>query len=138
MYAVIESGGKQYRVSIGERVRVESLAVEPGATVELDKVLAIADDDDVQIGTPHLTDTTVKATVVGHGRGEKIRVFKMKRRKNYRRTLGHRQNFTELEITAIGDVAAPAASPAQAAREPDEPAPAAPDAAGESAATQDE
>ncbi len=107
MYAVIESGGKQYRVALGERLRVETLAVEAGSTVELDKVLAVAGDDGLRIGTPHLEATTVTATVVGHGRGDKIRVFKMKRRKNYRRTQGHRQNYTELEITAIAGVTKP-------------------------------
>ncbi len=114
MYAVIESGGKQYRVALGDRLRVETLVAEAGSTVELDKVLAVAGDDGLRVGTPHLEATTVTATVVGHGRGKKIRVFKMKRRKNYRRTQGHRQNFTELEITAIAGVtkpAAPAAGP---------------------------
>lgn len=114
MYAVIESGGKQYRVALGDRLRVETLAAEAGSTVELDKVLAVAGDDGLRIGAPHLEATTVTATVVGHGRGKKIRVFKMKRRKNYRRTQGHRQNYTELEITAIAGVtkpAAPAAAP---------------------------
>lgn len=104
MYAVIESGGKQYRVSVGDKLRVESLAVTEGETLDLDKVLAISDAGDLKVGTPHLGDTKVQATVLAHGRGDKIRVFKMKRRKNYRRHYGHRQNYTELEITAIGDV----------------------------------
>ncbi len=103
MYAVIESGGKQYRVAVGDRVKVESLAAEPGATVDLERVLMVAAGDDVQVGTPTL-DTAVQATVVGHGRGEKITVFKMRRRKNSRTRNGHRQNYTELEITRIGDV----------------------------------
>ena len=102
MYAVIESGGKQYRVAVGDRLKVESLMVDAGATVAIDKVLVVADSGDVQIGAPHLDGVTVEAKVVGHGRGDKIRVFKMKRRKDYRRTYGHRQNFTELEIMSIG------------------------------------
>ena len=101
MYAVIESGGKQYRVALGDRVRVESLKAEPGATVQLDKVLLTADGDDVTVGTPHV-DSVVQATVVGHGRGDKIRILKFRRRKNSRTHAGHRQNYTELEITAIG------------------------------------
>ena len=120
MYAVIESGGKQYRVAVGDRLKVESLKADAGATVALDKVLVVADTDDVQIGAPHLDGVTVEAKVVGHGRGDKIRVFKMKRRKDYRRTYGHRQNFTELEIMSIGGetvskpVAAAVAGPAPA------------------------
>ncbi|MDH3375554.1 MAG: 50S ribosomal protein L21 [Gammaproteobacteria bacterium] len=102
MYAVIESGGKQYRVAVGDRVKVESLKADAGATVALDKVLVVAGTGDVQIGAPHLDGVTVEAKVVSHGRGDKIRVFKMKRRKDYRRTYGHRQNFTELEILSIG------------------------------------
>ncbi|MDH3639878.1 MAG: 50S ribosomal protein L21, partial [Gammaproteobacteria bacterium] len=101
MYAVIETGSKQYRVMVGDRLKVESLVAEPGATVDLSKVLLVAGGDDVQVGQPTL-DTVVQATVVGHGRGEKIYVFKMRRRKNSRTRTGHRQNFTELEITHIG------------------------------------
>jgi len=101
MYAVIKSGGKQYRVAVGDVLRVETLPGESGSTVELDNVLMVADDGDIKVGDPVLADTTVTATVRGHGRGDKIRVYKFKRRKNYRRTQGHRQNYTELEITAI-------------------------------------
>jgi len=107
MYAVIESGGKQYRVAIGDRLKVESLVAESGSTVEIERVLVVADSDDIRIGTPHLSGATVTARVVGHGRSEKIRVFKMKRRKNYRRTYGHRQGFTELEITEIAGAGRP-------------------------------
>lgn len=102
MYAVIETGGKQYRVAVGDNLKVEKLDVGEGEAVELDRVLLLSDNGEVTVGNPTLEDTTVSARVVSHGRGEKIRVFKMKRRKGYRRTQGHRQAFTELEITAIG------------------------------------
>ena len=100
MYAVIETGGKQYKVAVGDRLKVEKLAVAEGASVELGRVLMVAEGERVTLGAP--TPTAVSATVLGHGRGDKIRVFKMKRRKNYRRTQGHRQSYTEIEITAIG------------------------------------
>lgn len=102
MYAVIETGGKQYRVVVGENLKVEKLDAGEGSTVELDRVLMVSDDGEVTIGAPTIENTTVSAKVVGHGRGEKIKVFKMKRRKDYRLTQGHRQDYTELEITAIG------------------------------------
>jgi len=102
MYAVIQTGGKQYRVSVGDKLKVESLEAEAGSTIELDNVLMVADGEDVQVGSP-LLETKVTAKVTGHGRGEKILVYKMKRRKNYRRTQGHRQNFTEVEVLSIGD-----------------------------------
>ena len=101
MYAVIQTGGKQYRVAIGDRLQVESLVAEPGENIELDKVLMISDEGNVQVGTPLLDGQSVSAQVVDHGRGEKIKVFKMQRRQGYRRTQGHRQNFTEIEITSI-------------------------------------
>jgi large subunit ribosomal protein L21 len=102
MYAVIETGGKQYRVAVGDIVRVEKLPVEAGASVNLDKVLMVADDSDVRVGNPVLPGTAVTATVKGHGRGEKVRIFKFRRRKHHRKQAGHRQDYTELEITAIG------------------------------------
>ncbi len=101
MYAVIQTGGKQYRVAVGDRLKVESLPAEPGDSIELDKVLMISDNENVQVGTPILEGQSVSAQVVDNGRGEKIKVFKMQRRQGYRRTQGHRQNFTEIEITAI-------------------------------------
>ena len=101
MYAVIQTGGKQYRVAVGDRLKVEALVAEPGDSVELDKVLMISDHNNVQVGTPLLEGQSVSAQVVDNGRGEKIKVFKMQRRQGYRRTQGHRQNFTEIEITAI-------------------------------------
>lgn len=101
MYAVIETGGKQYRVAPGETVRVEKLDVEAGKSIDLDKVLLIQDDKAIRIGKPTVEGAKVKAKVVAHGRGEKVRIFKMKRRKHYRNQAGHRQDFTELEITSI-------------------------------------
>jgi large subunit ribosomal protein L21 len=101
MYAVIKTGGKQYRVSAGEKLKVESLPAEVGAEVTLDQVLMVADGDNVTLGSPMLSGASVKATVVSHGRGEKIKIFKMRRRKHYRKTLGHRQNYTEIHISGI-------------------------------------
>ena len=101
MYAVIKTGGKQYRVSAGEKLKVESLPAEVGAEITLDQVLMVADGDNVTLGSPMLSGASVKATVVSHGRGEKIKIFKMRRRKHYRKTLGHRQNYTEIHISGI-------------------------------------
>jgi large subunit ribosomal protein L21 len=105
MYAVIRTGGKQYKVSEGDRLRVEKLEVEPGATITFDQVLMVGGDKPL-VGTPVLEGATVEATVNRQDRAKKILVFKKKRRKGYRRTQGHRQPFTELTITSI---AAPAA-----------------------------
>jgi len=102
MYAVIESGGKQYRVTPGDVIRVEKLDVDAGQPVTLDRVLLIAGDGGIQVGTPTVANTTVTATVKSHGRADKIRVFKKRRRKHFRKTIGHRQHFTEIEITRIG------------------------------------
>jgi len=101
MYAVIESGGKQYRVAVGDRVKVESLAAEPGAEVTLDNVLMVADGERLEVGSPY-TGASVAARVVGHGRGPKLRILKFRRRQSSRTHAGHRQNYTELEITGIG------------------------------------
>ncbi len=113
MYAVIESGGKQYRVTVGDRLKVESLSLDPGSKLNLEKVLFLADGSDIKVGAPYVS-TQVEATVVGHGRGEKVRIFKLRRRKNSRQRAGHRQNFTELEIVSIdGKVAKPGDKTAQ-------------------------
>ncbi|MBX2850058.1 MAG: 50S ribosomal protein L21 [Acidiferrobacterales bacterium] len=101
MYAVVKTGGKQYRVAVGDKLKVESLKVEEGDKVTLDQVLMIGDGENVQVGTPTL-DSTVEATVVSNGRGKKLRIVKFRRRQNSRTRTGHRQNYTELEITAIG------------------------------------
>ena len=100
MYAVIETGGKQYRVTPGEAVEVESLNGDVGAQVEFNRVLTVVDGDDVKAG-PSLASATVKGTIVSHGRGEKTIVFKFKRKKQYRRTIGHRQNFTRVQVNEI-------------------------------------
>ena len=101
MYAVIESGGKQHRVEPGEVLRLEKLDVAQGETVDFDKVMLIGEGDSVQIGSPYVEGGKVKAEILAHGRGDKIRVIKMRRRKNYRRQTGHRQHFTEVKITDI-------------------------------------
>lgn len=101
MYAIIETGGKQYRVSEGDVLRVEKLAVGESETVEFDKVLVLSKDDQLSVGKPYLENVRVKATVLKHGKGEKIIVFKYKPKKNYRRKQGHRQPFTEVKIEKI-------------------------------------
>jgi len=101
MYAVIETGGKQYKVAEGEKLRVEKLDAEAGATVELDKVLLVADGENIKVGTPYVAGGKVSATVKAHGRGDKIKIVKFRRRKHYRKTQGHRQPYTELVITGI-------------------------------------
>ena len=101
MYAVIQTGGKQHRVSEGDTVKVEKLAAEEGASVELDKVLMIADGDDIRIGTPYVEGGKVTATVESHGRAKKVHIVKFKRRKHYLKRQGHRQWYTELKVTGI-------------------------------------
>ncbi|MBM3763569.1 MAG: 50S ribosomal protein L21 [Acidobacteria bacterium] len=100
MYAVIEAGGKQYRVAPGDLVRVDTLAAEPGAEVELGKVLMVAGDAGIKTGADAAA-LKVTGTVTKHGRAAKIIVFKFKRKKQYKRTQGHRQNFTEVKVNAI-------------------------------------
>lgn len=102
MYAVIASGGKQYRVSEGQLIKLESLPADVGGTVEFDKVMLIADGDNVNIGAPLIAGATVTAEVVEHGRGEKIRIIKFRRRKHHMKHMGHRQNYTQVKITRIG------------------------------------
>ena len=101
MYAVIQTGGKQYRVKSGEQVKVELLPAEIGAAVSFDRVLMVGEGDGVKVGAPYLSGAQVKATVVAQGRGEKVRIFKMRRRKHYAKTQGHRQSFTEVRIDEI-------------------------------------
>ena len=101
MYAVVRTGGKQYRLGIGDNVKVEKLPNEVGNIIELSQILMVSDGAEVKVGTPLVTGASVKAEIVGHGRNKKIRVFKMKRRKKYRRTQGHRQAFTQLKVTEI-------------------------------------
>src|SRR5687767_13138839 len=101
MYAVIKTGGKQYRVEAGEKLKVEQIAADIGAEVVLGEVLLLANGDDVTMGTPLVSGAAVTAKVVSHGRGDKVRIFKMRRRKHYRKNQGHRQNYTEIEIVGI-------------------------------------
>jgi large subunit ribosomal protein L21 len=102
MYAVIRTGGKQYRVSNGQTVKVESLVGEIGAQVTIDQVLAVGDGGNVTVGAPLVAGATVKATVLSQGRHPKVKIFKMRRRKHFQKRAGHRQNFTELRIDSIG------------------------------------
>jgi large subunit ribosomal protein L21 len=101
MYAVVKTGGKQYKVAPGEKLKVEQIPADVGAEVVLDQVLMIGEGESVRLGQPTVAGAAVKATVVAHGRGDKVRIFKMRRRKNYHRTQGHRQNYTELKIDSI-------------------------------------
>ncbi len=101
MYAIVATGGKQYRVKEGEKLRIEKLSAEAGDTVELDKVLMVGEGDDVKIGAPYLEGAKVTATVAANGRGEKVNIIKFRRRKHHRKQMGHRQAFTEIEITGI-------------------------------------
>lgn len=101
MFAIIETGGKQYKVEKGATVEVEKLDAEDGSTITIDKVVLISDNDDVKIGTPYVSGAAVVAKVLGQIKGEKIRVYKMKAKEHYQRTAGHRQKYTNLEITEI-------------------------------------
>lgn len=101
MYAIIKTGGKQYRVSVGEKLKVESLNAEVGEQVSLNEVLAISDENGLKVGSPVVEGASVKATVLSHGRGEKVRIFKFRRRKHSMKSGGHRQNYTELKIESI-------------------------------------
>ena len=101
MYAVVKTGGKQYRVVAGDKLKVEQIPADVGAEVILDQVLLVGEGEAVRLGQPTVAGATVKATVVAHGRGEKVKIFKMRRRKHYQKHQGHRQNYTELRIDAI-------------------------------------
>ena len=101
MYAVIKTGGKQYRVAAGEKIKVEQIAADVGQEIVIDQVLAVGNGAELKVGTPLVSGATVKATVVAHGKHDKVRIFKMRRRKHYQRHGGHRQNYTELEIGSI-------------------------------------
>lgn len=101
MYAVIKTGGKQYKVAQGETLNVESLEAEVGASVSFDAVLMIADGEALKVGSPHVDGGSVTAEVVAHGRGDKVHILKHRRRKHYHKEQGHRQNFTAVKITSI-------------------------------------
>jgi len=101
MYAVFKTGGKQYRAATGDVLKIEKLDAEKGATVELDQVLMVGEGEKVKVGSPYLKGGKVTATVVDHGRGDKIQVIKFKRRKHHMKRMGHRQDYTQIEITGI-------------------------------------
>jgi large subunit ribosomal protein L21 len=101
MYAVIQTGGKQYRVTEGQTLKVEKLDADQGANIELDKVLMVADGENVKIGAPYVDGGKVTATVEAHGRGDKVTIVKFRRRKHHRKQMGHRQHYTAIKITGI-------------------------------------
>ena len=101
MYAVIKTGGKQYRVTTGEKIKIEQIPADVGSQITLDQVLLVGEGESVKVGNPLVSGAKVTATVVSHGRGDKVRIFKLRRRKHYQRTQGHRQNYTEIRVDAI-------------------------------------
>ena len=101
MYAVIKTGGKQYRVAAGEKIKVEQIPAEVGTQITLDQVLMVGEGEAVKIGVPLVAGASVSATVLSQGRHDKVRIFKMRRRKHYQKRQGHRQNYTELQINTI-------------------------------------
>ena len=101
MYAIIKTGGKQYRVAAGDMLKVETLNAEVGSRVTLSEVLAVSDGNELKVGAPFVEGASVTATVVSHGRHDKVRIFKMRRRKHSIKSAGHRQNYTELKIESI-------------------------------------
>jgi len=101
MYAVIKTGGKQYRVAAGEKLKIDQLPAGVGAEIVLDQVLLVADGDNLKMGRPLVSGASVQAKVLAQGRHDKVRIFKLRRRKHYQKHQGHRQNFTEIEITGI-------------------------------------
>ncbi|TAK90737.1 MAG: 50S ribosomal protein L21 [Burkholderiaceae bacterium] len=101
MYAVVKTGGKQYKVAAGEKIKVEQIPAELGQEITLDQVLAVGQGDQLNVGAPLVAGATVKATVLAQGRHDKVTIFKMRRRKHYQKHQGHRQNFTELRIDVI-------------------------------------
>ena len=101
MYAVIKTGGKQYKVAAGEKIKVEQIAADVGQEIVIDQVLAVGEGSTITVGTPLVSGATVTVTVLSQGRHDKVRIFKMRRRKHYQKRQGHRQNFTELQIGAI-------------------------------------
>lgn len=101
MYAVIKTGGKQYKVAAGEKIKVEQIAADVGQEVVIDQVLAVGSGADLKVGSPLVAGASVKATVVAQGKHDKVRIFKMRRRKHYKKSQGHRQTYTELQIDAV-------------------------------------
>lgn len=101
MYAVIKTGGKQYRIVAGEKLKVEQIPADVGSEIVLDQVFMLADGSDIKVGTPLVNGAKVTATIISHGRHDKVRIFKMRRRKHYQKHQGHRQNYTEIQISGI-------------------------------------
>ena len=101
MYAVIKTGGKQYRVSAGEKLKIEQIPAEIGQEISLDEVLAMGNGEQLKVGSPLVQGASVKAVVLAQGRHDKVRIFKMRRRKHYQKRQGHRQNYTQIEIKSI-------------------------------------
>jgi large subunit ribosomal protein L21 len=101
MYALIKTGGKQYKVAAGEKIKVEQIAADVGQEITIDQVLAVGSGTDLKIGTPLVSGATVVATVLAQGKHDKVRIFKMRRRKHYQKRQGHRQTYTELQISAV-------------------------------------
>lgn len=101
MYAVIKTGGKQYRVAAGDKIKVEQIAADVGQEIVFDQVLAVGNGTELKVGTPLVSGASVTVKVVAHGRHDKVRIFKMRRRKHYQKRQGHRQNFTEIEVASI-------------------------------------
>jgi large subunit ribosomal protein L21 len=101
MYAVIRTGGKQYRVAAGDKLRVEKLLADVGSEILLDQVLMVGEGEAIKVGAPLVRGAAVKATVVGHGKDEKVTIFKLRRRKHYKKSQGHRQSYTEIQIIGI-------------------------------------
>lgn len=103
MFAVIKTGGRQYRVAAGDKLKVEKLPADVGSEIVLDQVLMVGAGAEVKVGAPLVAGAAVKATVVGHGKDEKVTIFKLRRRKHYKKSQGHRQQYTEIQITGIAD-----------------------------------
>ena len=101
MYAVIKTGGKQYKVAAGDKIKVEQIAADVGQDITIDQVLAVGEGADLKVGSPWVAGASVIATVVAHGKHDKVRIFKMRRRKHYQKHGGHRQHYTELQIGAV-------------------------------------
>jgi large subunit ribosomal protein L21 len=100
-YAVIKTGGKQYRVSVGDKLKIEQIAADVDSEISLKEILMVGEGDQITVGSPFIQGASVSAKIISHGRGEKIRIFKMRRRKHYQKHQGHRQNYTEILIQAV-------------------------------------
>ena len=119
MYAVIKTGGKQYKVSAGEKLKVEQIPADVGTEIVIDQVLAVGEGEKLSVGAPLVSGATVSATILSHGRHDKVRIFKMRRRKHYQKRQGHRQNYTELFIGRIASALGTASADVPAAARDD-------------------